>query len=56
MSYQPKPRPRLKSLPMHRPDFRCMCDVCNKPRNRGNHEKCSKERQAAGFLIYGEGK
>jgi hypothetical protein len=26
------------------------CDVCNRARGRGNHEKCSKLRQAAGFL------
>jgi len=34
-----------------------VCDVCNKPRVRkGGHDKCSKIRQAAGFIIKQESK
>ncbi len=34
-----------------------VCDVCGKPRVRkGGHDKCSKIRQAAGFIIKRETK
>lgn len=28
------------------PDFPLICDICQKNRSRGNHQKCSKKRQA----------
>lgn len=27
-------------------EFLAKCDKCNRPRNSGNHDKCSKVRQA----------
>lgn len=27
-------------------ECRLICDVCNRPRNRGNHVKCSAARKA----------
>lgn len=33
-----------------RPAMGVLCDVCNTPRTRNNHERCSKIRQAAGFV------
>lgn len=27
-------------------EMRTRCDICDKPRNRGGHDKCSKIRQA----------
>lgn len=53
MSYQPQvrsprgvdPQVRLQSV---------ICDVCDKPRNKGQHDKCSKARQAAGFKYWKE--
>lgn len=27
-------------------EFLAKCDKCNRPRNSGNHDKCSKARQA----------
>jgi hypothetical protein len=30
-------------------DLQTICDKCNKSRAHGNHEKCSKQRQAEGF-------
>ena len=27
-----------------------ICDICQKTRHKGNHEKCSKIRQARGLL------
>lgn len=26
---------------------RAVCDICGRSRNKGNHEACSKQRQAA---------
>lgn len=26
-----------------------ICDICNRPRAKGKHEACSKERKARGF-------
>lgn len=51
IEYQPKARTNLfhanfgKGSSMH-----AICDVCGKLRRHGNHDKCSKARQAAGFL------
>lgn len=36
---------------MTRPAMSFICDVCNKARVKGNHDQCSKIRQAAGFII-----
>ncbi|NBB06708.1 hypothetical protein [Pseudomonas monteilii] len=36
-------RPRLAS---HSLDLPHHCDVCNKARSHGNHQRCSKIRQA----------
>ena len=27
-------------------EMRTRCDICGKPRNRGDHDRCSKQRQA----------
>lgn len=35
---------------MMRREMNGRCDVCGRARGRGNHDKCSKLRQAAGFL------
>lgn len=26
-----------------------ICDICNRPRAKGKHDECSKERKARGF-------
>jgi hypothetical protein len=37
---------------MARPAMSAICDVCSKPRARkGGHDKYSKIRQSAGFII-----
>lgn len=35
-------RPRMASLSLDLPNH---CDICNKARSRGNHQRCSKIRQ-----------
>jgi hypothetical protein len=30
-------------------DLQTICDKCNKSRAHGNHEQCSKQRQAEGI-------
>jgi hypothetical protein len=43
--------------PLVRPAMSIICDVCGKARTRkGGHDKCSKARQAAGFIIKQEKK
>jgi hypothetical protein len=37
--------------PMQRPAMSFICDICGKARVKGNHDQCSKARQAAGFII-----
>jgi len=37
--------------PMLRPAMSFICDICGKARVKGNHDHCSKTRQAAGFNI-----
>lgn len=37
--------------PMLRPAMSFICDICGKARGKGNHDQCSKTRQAAGFII-----
>lgn len=52
MTYQPAIRPLKGMQNMARPAMSAICDVCHKPRVRkGGHDKCSKIRQAAGFII-----
>lgn len=36
------PRPPLAVRPLEHP---VICDVCNAPRNRGDHQACSRTRQ-----------
>jgi hypothetical protein len=56
-TYQPTVRPPKGIQPLVRPAMSAVCDVCNKPRVRkGGHDKCSKIRQAAGFIIKQESK
>ncbi|MNJ81263.1 hypothetical protein D3C77_799860 [compost metagenome] len=52
MTYQPTIRDPKGMQPMSRPAMSAICDVCGMPRVRkGGHDKCSKIRQAAGFII-----
>jgi len=37
--------------PLQRPAMSFICDICGKARVNGNHDQCSKARQAAGFII-----
>ncbi|AFK70859.1 hypothetical protein YSA_07576 [Pseudomonas putida ND6] len=37
--------------PMLRPAMSFICDICGNARVKGNHNRCSKARQAAGFII-----
>lgn len=50
-TYTPTTRTPTGMQPLCRAAMSVMCDVCNKPRTKGNHESCSKVRQAAGFII-----
>lgn len=50
-TYTPTTRTRQGMQPMTRPAMSFFCDVCDKARVKGNHEQCSKIRQAAGFII-----
>lgn len=38
-------RPPLQIRPLDHP---VICDICGRRRNRGNHQKCSKQRQREG--------
>ncbi|WP_433886932.1 hypothetical protein [Pseudomonas vranovensis] len=51
MNYEPQVRPAKGFQPLNRHSMSIFCDVCNKPRNKGDHDKCAKTRQAAGFVI-----
>lgn len=48
-TYSPNTRDAKGVQTFLRPAMGVFCDVCNIPRTRGNHERCSKIRQAAGF-------
>lgn len=50
-TYTPTTRTRQGMQPMMRPAMSFICDVCGKARVKGNHDHCSKIRQAAGFII-----
>lgn len=54
MSYQPQTRPKHGFQPLARPAMSVICDVCNRPRTKGNHHACSEARRAAGFVYAGE--
>lgn len=49
-TYTPNTRDAKGVQTFLRPAMGVSCDVCNNPRTRGNHERCSKIRQAAGFV------
>lgn len=34
-------------MPLQQLELNHICDQCNQPRNRGNHQRCSKQRQAS---------
>lgn len=38
---------KIRGAPMKALDLNVMCDQCNKSRAHGNHDKCSRARQAA---------
>lgn len=38
---------KIRGRPMKPIDLKFVCDQCNKPRARGNHDKCSRARQLA---------
>ena len=48
-AYTPNTRDAKGVQTFMRPAMGVFCDVCAIPRTRGNHERCSKIRQAAGF-------
>lgn len=50
-SYTPTTRTTQGVQPMFRPAMSFICDICGKVRVKGNHDQCSKTRQAAGFII-----
>jgi hypothetical protein len=37
---------KIRGRPMQALDLNAVCDQCNKSRAHGNHDKCSKARQA----------
>ncbi|WP_434728770.1 hypothetical protein [Pseudomonas soli] len=48
-TYTPNTRDAKGVQTFMRPAMGVFCDVCTIPRTRGNHERCSKIRQTAGF-------
>lgn len=50
-TYTPTIRTPNGMQPMQRPAMSFICDICGKARVKGNHDQCSKARQAAGFII-----
>lgn len=50
-TYTPSTRTPKGMQPMLRPAMSFICDICGKARVKGNHDQCSKTRQAAGFII-----
>ncbi len=49
--YRAQSRPKSGMQPLNRACMGVICDVCGKARTKGNHDKCSRIRQAAGFKI-----
>ncbi|RRV72523.1 hypothetical protein EGJ15_09185 [Pseudomonas sp. p99-361] len=50
-TYTPTTRTRKGMQPLLRPAMSFICDICGNARVKGNHNRCSKARQAAGFII-----
>lgn len=50
-TYAPLTRTPKGMQPMSGRNMSFICDVCGKARVKGNHDRCSKIRQAAGFII-----
>ncbi len=48
-TYTPNARDAKGIQTFMRPAMAVTCDVCGIPRTRGNHQRCAKIRQAAGF-------
>lgn len=42
---------KIRSGHMPPLDLQTICDKCNTPRAHGNHQKCSKQRQAEGIAL-----
>lgn len=53
MTYQPSVRCLKGMQSMARRSMSKICDVCGGVRGVGSHDRCSKIRQAAGFIIDG---
>ena len=51
LTYTPTTRTRKGMQPMFRPAMSFICDICGKARMTGNHDQCSKTRQAVVFTI-----
>lgn len=51
LTYAPTTLSPKGMQPMLRPALSFICDICGKARVKGNHDQCSKTRQAAGFII-----
>lgn len=51
MTYEPAMRKKTGMQTFSRGAMSVICDVCKRPRTKGNHSACSKARQAAGFVI-----
>ena len=51
MTYEPQVRRTHGLQPLCRASMSSICDVCGRVRFKGNHDRCSKARQAAGFII-----
>ncbi|MCE1019465.1 hypothetical protein LU640_14055 [Pseudomonas monteilii] len=49
-TYIPTTRTPKGMQPMLRPAMSFICDICGNARVKGNHDQCSKTRQAAGFI------
>ena len=49
-TYTPNARDAKGIQTFMRPAMAVNCDVCGIPRTRGNHQRCAKIRQAAGFI------
>jgi hypothetical protein len=41
---------RIRTGQMPPLDLQTICDKCDRSRAHGNHEKCSKQRQAEGII------
>lgn len=55
MNVQPMTKPESGMNPLFRSAMKGRCDVCGLSRAHYSHEKCSKARQAAGFVLLGRG-